>query len=513
MKKTNLTLGLLLMLGTAFAQKKPNIVVIFGDDISTETIGAYNRGLFGVKTPNIDRIAKEGMIFTDAYAQNSCTAGRAAFITGQHSFRTGLLTIGMPGAKHGIRKTDATIADMLKPLGYNTYQIGKNHLGDRNEYLPTVHGFDYFYGNLYHLNAEEEPFDNQYPKDPKFKEMFGPRGVLESWATTSNDATDQNRWGVVGKQRVQDTGPLTPKRMEDIEYDLTNHTVAKMRESVKENKPFFLWHNSTRNHVWIHMNDKMDGISGYGPYEDALMELDNQVGVILKEIDDLGIADNTIIMFTTDNGTEVSSWPQGGITAFKGEKGTTWEGGFRVPLAIRWPGHIPAGTVNNNIIDHTDWMPTFLAAAGQTDLKEKLLTGHNGFKVHLDGYNQLDLITTNDPKNAKRKEIFYFDAHGSLNAVRYGDWKLNFKLTQGALWDAYVTTPSWPKIINLRMDPYERSLDSDMYLRWQGSQMWTMVPAQSVVAKFLESFKDFPPAEGSSLSVDNVLRKMKSDGR
>lgn len=501
--------------GSPGASKRPNILVIWGDDIGVDNISAYHRGLMGGRTPNIDRLAQEGVIFTDHYAQQSCTAGRASFIMGQHPFRTGLLTIGMPGAKQGIEAKNPTIAELLKPMGYATAQIGKNHLGDRNEYLPTVHGFDYFYGNLYHLNAEEEPEDPDYPKDPKFHEMFGPRGVLECYATDRDDPTEHPRWGRVGKQTVKDTGPFTRKRMETAEEDLLARSLEFIDTSHKDGKPFFLWHNSTRNHVWIRLSDKWDNKSGYGIFADGMMELDYVVGQMLDKLDALGIAENTIVVFSTDNGAEIFSWPEGGNTPFKGEKGTTWEGGFRVPCLARWPGKFPAGRVVNDIVSHEDWLPTLLAAAGEPNVKEKLLAGlkrgDKTFRAHIDGYNQMDLLTGKGP--GKRNGIMYFDAAGNLNAVRYKDWKLHFTLMEGPINEAYRKTPSWPKVINLRQDPYERfPFESQMYLRWMADKMWTFVPAQALVGKFLESFKEFPPTRGSSLSVDQTLKQLQSQG-
>ena len=498
---------------TVNAADKPNILVIWGDDIGVDNISAYHRGMMGGRTPNIDRLAKEGIMFTDHYAHQSCTAGRASFIMGQNPFRTGLLTIGMPGAKQGILAKDPTIAELLKPMGYATAQIGKNHLGDRNEYLPTVHGFDYFYGNLYHLNAEEEPEDPDYPKDPKFHERFGPRGVLECYATDRDDPTEHPRWGRVGKQTVKDTGPMTRERMETVEEDLLEKSLAFIEKCHNEGKPFFLWHNSTRNHVWIRLSDKWEDKSGYGIYADGMMELDYVVGKLLDKLDELGIADNTIVEFSTDNGAEVFTWPEGGNTPFKGEKGTTWEGGFRVPALARWPGKFPAGKVINDIMSHQDWLPTLLAAAGEPEIKEKLLKGYQAgdktFKAHIDGYNQLDLLTGKGP--GKRQEIFYFDAAGNLNAVRYQDWKIVFTLVEGDITTAYRKSPSWPRIINLRQDPYERfAFESQMYLRWMADKMWLMVPSQTLVANHLESLKEFPPTRGSSLSVDKVLQQLQT---
>jgi arylsulfatase len=432
---------------------------------------------------------------------------------GQNPFRTGLLTIGMPGAKQGIQAKDPTIAELLKPLGYATAQIGKNHLGDRNEYLPTVHGFDYFYGNLYHLNAEEEPEDPDYPKDPAFREKFGPRGLLECRASGMDDPSVDPRWGRVGKQTIKDTGPLTRERMKTIEEDLLNRSLAFIDQSHEQGKPFFLWHNSTRNHVWIHLDKKWENKSGFGVYADGMMELDYVVGKLLDKLDDLGIADNTIVVFSTDNGAEVFTWPEGGNTPFKGEKGTTWEGGFRVPALARWPGKFRPGRVVNDIMSHQDWLPTLLAAAGEPDVKEKLLEGHRfgekSFKAHIDGYNQMDLLTGKGP--GKRDEIFYFDAAGNLNALRYKDWKIIFTLVEGDITTAFRKTPSWPRILNLRQDPYERfAFHSQMYLRWMADKMWLMVPSQALVQQHLESLKEFPPTRGSSLSVDQVLEQLKT---
>jgi arylsulfatase len=497
----------------ASAQEKPNIVVIWGDDIGVSNISAYHRGMMGGRTPNIDRIANEGILFTDYYAQQSCTAGRASFILGQNPFRTGLLTIGMPGSEQGIQAKDPTIAELLKPMGYATAQIGKNHLGDRNEFLPTVHGFDEFYGNLYHLNAEEEPEDADYPKDPEFRATFGPRGLLDCVASDVDDPTVDPRWGRVGKQKIKDTGPLTRKRMETVEDDLLKRSLAFIDKSHAAKKPFFLWHNSTRNHVWIRQSDKWKDKSGYGIYADGMSELDYVVGELLDKLDDLGIAENTIVMFSTDNGAEVFTWPEGGNTPFKGEKGLTWEGGFRVPSLVRWPAKFPKGKIINDIFSHQDWLPTVLAAAGEPNVKEQLLTGYQAgdkkFKAHLDGYNQMDLLTGQGP--GKREQILYFDAGGNLNALRYKDWKLHFTIQDGDITTAYRKSPSWPKIVNLRQDPYERFIgESQMYLRWMADKMWTMVPSQTIVRNHLESLKEFPATRGSSLSINQVLQQMQT---
>lgn len=452
-------------------------------------------------------------MFTDYYAQQSCTAGRAALILGQSPFRTGLLTIGMPGSKQGVQAKDPTIAELLKPMGYVTAQIGKNHLGDRNEFLPTVHGFDYFYGNLYHLNAEEEPEDSDYPEDPAFHKMFGPRGVLECRVTNVDDPTVHPRWGRVGKQSIKDTGPLTRKRMETVEEDLLTRSLAFIDYAHRSEKPFFLWHNSTRNHVWIRQAKKWRNKSGYGIYADGMMELDYVVGKLLDKLDDLKIADDTIVFFSTDNGAEVFTWPEGGNTPFRGEKGTTWEGGFRVPAMARWPGHFPKGKIINDIVSHQDWLPTLLAAAGQPNIKQDLLKGYKAgnktFKAHLDGYNQFDLFTGKGA--GKRNEIFYFDAGGNLNAVRYKDWKVIFTMQEGDITTAYRKSPSWPRIISLRQDPYERFMsESRMYIRWMADKMWLMVPSQVLVRQHLESLKEFPPTRGSSLSVNKLLQQMQT---
>jgi arylsulfatase len=487
----------LLFTGAAQGQTdKPNILVIWGDDVGIMNISAYHKGLMGGSTPNIDRIANEGAIFTDAYAQQSCTAGRASFILGQHPFRTGLLTIGMPGAKQGIQDKDPTLADLLQPYGYISGQFGKNHLGDRDEHLPTKHGFDEFFGNLYHLNAEEEPESEFYPDDAEFKKKFGPRGVLHTYADG----------------RVEDTGPLDSKRMETVDDEFLKATVDFIERAHAAKKPFFVWHNSTRMHVWTHLPPEYEGKSGFGMYADGMMQLDDDIGVLLDKLEELGILDNTIVVFSTDNGAEKFTWPDGGTTPFRGEKGSTWEGGFRIPQMVRWPGVVKPGTIINGIFSHEDWMPTLLAAAGESDITGKLLkggfrSGDKRFKAHLDGYDQTALLKGEGP--SARKEIFYFDAAGNLNALRYEDWKIHWTVMEGAINEGYRKTPSWPLIINLRMDPYEVSPDSSLYVRhFYADQMWTFVPAQAVVQNFLETFKEFPPTAGGSLSIDNVLKSL-----
>ncbi|MCJ7775869.1 MAG: arylsulfatase [Desulfobulbaceae bacterium] len=485
------------MASEALAQKKPNILVIWGDDIGWSNVSAYNLGMMGYKTPNIDSLAKDGALFTDWYAQQSCTAGRAAFILGQHPFRTGLLTIGMPGSEQGIKDNQPTIAELLKPQGYTSGQFGKNHLGDRDEHLPTNHGFDEFFGNLYHLNAEEEPETYYYPKDPEFHKKFGPRGVIHSYSDG----------------RIEDTGPLTRKRMETADEEFTGAAIDFIERAHKANKPFFVWLNATRMHVWTHLKPESVGKTGLGLYPDGMVEHDAMIGQVLKKLEDLGIDDNTIVMYSTDNGAEKITWPDGGTTPFAGEKGTTWEGGFRVPTVIRWPGVIKPGTIYNDICSHEDMMPTLLAAAGVPDIKEKVLNGYKAgkktFKAHLDGYN-LKPLFEGKVDRSPRKEIFYFDQGGNLNALRYEDWKLHFTIMEGGINTAYRKTPAWPVLINLRADPYEVSKDSAMYIRWFADQMWTFVPAQVITGRFLATFKEFPPVQGSSLGIDKVVQMLQT---
>ncbi|HOH35792.1 MAG TPA: arylsulfatase [Candidatus Hydrogenedentes bacterium] len=495
---------------------KPNILVIYGDDIGVFNISAYNMGMMGSRTPNIDRIAQEGALFTDYYGQQSCTAGRAAFITGQHPFRTGLLKVGLPGAALGLQPQDPTIADLLKNHGYVTGQFGKNHLGDRNEFLPSVHGFDEFFGNLYHLNAEEESEDPQYPKEPAFIQRFGPRGALKTKATDVDDPTVDPRFGKVGKQSIEDTGPVTRKRMETVDEEFLAGTLDFMERAVSEKKPFFIWHNSTRMHVWTRLQQKYQDKTGYGLYADGMNELDDHVGILLKKLDDLGIADNTIVIFTTDNGPEKFSWPDGGASPFRGEKGSTWEGGMRVPCLVRWPGVVKPGTVINEIMAHEDWAVTLLAAAGEPDIKEKLTQGHtaNGkpFKVHLDGYDQRALLAGTGP--SARNEIFYFDDSGNLNAVRVRDWKAHFALPGDWLSGGPPLPQCFPKITNLRMDPFEDHVlfgedNSPMAARWMADKFWAFVPMQAVVGKFLETFQEFPQRQKSaSFNIDQVLQQL-----
>jgi len=484
----------------AASAAKPNILVIFGDDIGWFNISAYNSGMMGYHTPNIDRIASEGMRFTDYYAQQSCTAGRSAFITGQSPYRTGLLKVGLPGAKEGLQKEDPTIAELLKPLGYTSGQFGKNHLGDRDEFLPTNHGFDEFFGNLYHLNAEEEPENDDYPKDPGFASKFGPRGVLHSWAD--------------GK--IENTGPLTIKRMETIDEEFLTASMAFMDRAVKAKKPFFVWYNTTRMHIWTHLKPSSMGKTGLGLEADGMVETDGMVGQLLKKLDDLKIADNTIVIYTSDNGAEVMMWPDGGMTPFRGEKATGWEGGFRAPAMIRWPAKIKAGQLSNDIVSSEDWMPTLLAAAGVSDVKEKLLTGYKAgdatFKVHLDGYNQLPYLT-GQAKESPRKEFFYFNDDGSLVALRYGRWKLHFAIQENHgfhVWSRPWTTLRVPMLIDLYADPFERAEhDSEKYAQWAVKRVYLLVPAQAYVGQFLSTFKEFPQRQKvGSFSLDQVLQSL-----
>ena len=512
MKRLLTLIGVLVMSSAAFAQDKPNIVVIFGDDIGYWNISAYNQGMMGYQTPNIDRIANEGALFTDTYAQQSCTAGRAVFITGQNAIRTGLLKVGLPGAKQGIFKEDPTIAELLKPHGYATAQVGKNHLGDRNEFLPTVHGFDQFDGNLYHLNAEEEAEDPDYPKNPEFVARFGTRGVLHCTASNKDDPTEDPRFGRMGKQVCEDTGPLDKKRMETVEEELLARSLDFIDRSAGAGKPFFLWHNTTRMHNWTHLTETYANKTGLGLYPDGMMELDHIVGELLGKLDDLGIADNTIVVFTSDNGAQKMTWPDGGQSPFRGEKATWWEGGFRVPQVVRWPGVIKPGTRINDIISHEDWLPTLLAAAGDADVKEKLLkgmkVGNQKYKVHLDGYNFVPYFK-GEVDEGPRKEFFYFADTGILEAMRYEQWKIHFRLSPENIWDRGPTLKVFPQLVNLRSDPFETGIDSMTYKEWMFEKLFVLVPAQAYVGQFLSTLKEFPPRqEVGSFGMDKVLEKL-----
>jgi arylsulfatase A-like enzyme len=500
-------------------ERKPNILVIFGDDIGQTNVSAYSFGVMGYKTPNIDRLGREGMMFTDYYAEQSCTAGRSSFITGQATLRTGLSKVGLPGAALGLQAEDITIAAALKPLGYATGQFGKNHLGDRNAYLPTVHGFDEFFGNLYHLNAEEEPERPDYPKDPAFKAQFGPRGVLRTKATDRDDPTVDPRFGQVGRQTIEDTGPLTKKRMETIDDETTDAAIDFIQRQVRANKPFFTWYNSTRMHLYTHVRPSMLGRSGISEYFDGMLEHDDDVGKLLKALDDFGIAKDTIVVYTTDNGPHMNSWPDGGYTPFRNEKNSNWEGAFRVPAFVRWPGHIRPGTVSNEMFSGLDWFPTLLAAAGDTGVKERLLsgweTGGTTFKVHLDGYNQFPYLTGQQDKSA-RKDFFYFNDDGQLVGLRYENWKFVFceQRVEGTLriWAEPFVCLRVPKIFNLRMDPYERAdVTSNTYYEYLLERAFLVVPTQAIVGQFIATFRDFPPRQRpSSFSVDQIMDQLLS---
>ncbi|MER8485927.1 arylsulfatase [Mesorhizobium sp. M1322] len=502
------------------AGAKPNILVIFGDDVGYWNVSAYNRGMMGYRTPNIDRIAKEGAIFTDHYAQQSCTAGRAAFITGQSCFRTGLLKVGLPGAKEGLSEKDPTLAELLKPQGYVTGQFGKNHLGDRNEHLPTVHGFDEFFGNLYHLNAEDEPEHPDYPKNPEFKAKFGPRGVMKCKASATDDPTEDPRFGRVGKQEVEDTGPLTKKRMETVDEEFLGSALNFIDRSNADGKPFFCWFNSTRTHIYTFLKEASKGKTGLGIYADAMTEMDGMVGQLLGKLDDLGITDNTIVLWTTDNGAEVFSWPDGGTTPFKGEKNTNWEGGYRVPCMMRWPGVIKPGTEINHITSHEDFVPTLVAAAGEPDVTAKLLNGYDAagksFKVHLDGYNQRDVLAGEG--EGKRHEYFYWTDDGNLAGLRYERWKMVFleQREEGlAVWENPLIPLRFPKLFDIKGDPFERAqTDAGEYDRWRVEHAFALVPAQAYVAKHLQTYVEFPPRQKpGSFSLDHVLAKLQEGGR
>ena len=502
--------SLVLALGLAFGfctlvqaadNKKPNILVIWGDDIGQFNVSAYNRGMMGYKTPNIDSIANEGALFTDWYGQQSCTAGRAAFITGQSPIRTGLTKVGLPGAPEGMKKEDPTIAELLKAQGYMTGQFGKNHLGDRDDMLPSNHGFDEFFGNLYHLNAEEEPENPDYPKSPDYKKRFGPRGVIHSFAD--------------GK--IEDTGPLTKKRMETVDDEVTAKTLDFIERAKKADKPFFIWWNSTRMHIFTHLKPESQGKTGLGTYADGMVEHDGHVGQVLAKLKELGLEDNTIVMYSTDNGAESFSWPDGGTTMFRGEKNTNWEGGYRVPTVMRWPGVIKPGTVINEVAAHEDMLPTLLAAVGDTTVKDDLLkgkkVGNSKFKVHLDGYNLLPALKGDG--QWPRQEFIYWTDDGSVAALRYGNYKATF-LRQDheglSVWQEPFVKLRAPMLTNLRMDPFELAHEIGMdYERWFVEHMFLIAPAAGYVGQWLQSFKEFPPRQKpGSFNLDNVMEAVTS---
>jgi arylsulfatase len=497
---------------TRSAPSRPNILVIWGDDIGITNLSCYSDGLMGYRTPNIDRIADEGVRFTDSYGEQSCTAGRSAFLTGQSVFRTGMSKVGIPGSPVGLQPQDPTIAELLKPLGYATGQFGKNHLGDRDEFLPTMHGFDEFFGNLYHLNAEEEPEQADFPnKDryPEFNRLYHPRGVLHSWANGD------------GTQRIEDTGPLTRKRMETCDDDFVAAAADFIRRQHKDGKPFFTWVNTTHMHFRTHTKPKSLGQSGQwqSPYHDTMIDHDKNVGQLLDLLDELGIADNTIVMYSTDNGPHMNSWPDAGMTPFRNEKNSNWEGAFRVPCLLRWPGKIEAGWVSNDIVSHLDWLPTFLAAAGEPDITERLKAGHAAgaktFKVHLDGYNLIPYLTGKVDKS-ERQGFFYFSDDGDLVALRFDNWKVVFmeQRAMGTLriWAEPFTALRVPKLYNLRTDPFERAdITSNTYYNWFLDRAFMVGAAQIVAGRFLATFKDFPPRQKApSFSIDQAVAKLEA---
>jgi len=513
-----LVLAMLGVPSISFAQsepEKPNILVIWGDDVGQSNISAYTLGLMGYKTPNIDRIANEGMMFTDYYGEQSCTAGRSSFIMGQSVFRTGLSKVGLPGAEEGMQVEDPTIAGLLKAEGYATGQFGKNHLGDRDEHLPTNHGFDEFFGNLYHLNAEEEPENEDYPKSPEFRERFGPRGVIKSSADG----------------QIEDTGPLTKKRMETVDDETVAAAIDFIKRKDAEGVPWFVWWSGTRMHFRTHVRpeirEQANEIAGrqMDEYQAGMIEHDMHIGEFLAVLDELGIADKTIVFYSTDNGPHMNTWPDAAMTPFWGEKNTQWEGAWRVPAMVRWPGRIAEGAVSNEIVHHMDWLPTFLAAAGNETVKEDLLEGvtvaevggGRDYRVHLDGYNILPILT-GEAEEGPRNEIFYFTDDGDLAALRYRDWKITF-LEQKAwatfrAWMEPLTPLRVPLITNLRRDPYERAYrTSNTYYDWMLDRAYMLVPAQAYVAQFLETFQDYPPRqEAASFSLDKVMEKLSNPG-
>jgi arylsulfatase A-like enzyme len=502
--------------------KKPNILVIWGDDIGISNLSCYSRGLMGYQTPNIDRIAKEGIMFTDSYGEQSCTAGRSSFITGQSVYRTGLSKVGIPGAPVGMTDKAVTIAACLKNQGYATGQFGKNHLGDLNPMLPTNHGFDEFFGNLYHLNAEEEPEMYDYPdaKDfPNFRANFGPRGVIHSWATDKDDATDQPRWGKVGKQKIEDTGPLTTKRMETCDDDFAAAAQDFIKRQHDADKPFFVWLNFTHMHLYTHTKKESLGQAGrwQSPYHDTMIDHDKNVGQMLDFLDKLGIADDTFVMYSTDNGPHRNSWPDGGTTPFRSEKDTNWEGAFRIPLLVKWPGHIKPGTISNEIVQHHDWLPTFLAMAGDPDVCDKLKKGYQAigrtYKNHIDGYNFVPYLTGKE-KKGPRQLFMYLSDDGDVLGLRYDNWKCVFieQRCKGtlAIWAEPFTKLRVPKLFNLRTDPFEYAdVTSNTYYEWFIRHCYIVYPAMAIAAKWAATFKDFPPIQKpNTFTLDDALKAL-----
>lgn len=499
--------------------KKPNILFIMADDIGWFNASCYNHGVMGYRTPNIDRIARDGAMFTDFYGQQSCTAGRAAFITGQSPIRTGLTKVGAPGATLGLSAQDPSVAEFLKNFGYATGQFGKNHLGDRNEHLPTVHGFDEFFGNLYHLNAEEEPEYANYPKDPEFRKRFGPRGVLKCKATDKDDPIVDPQFGKVGKQVIENTGPLTRKRMETVDEEFVGAALDFMERKSKDGNPWFCYVNPTRMHVFTHLKPSSVGKTGLGLYPDGMVELDGYVGQLLKKLEDLGVADNTIVVFTTDNGAEVLSWPDGGATPFRGEKDTNWEGGWRIPCVMRWPGVIEPGRVINDICSLQDFIPTFAAANGETDLVEKVKKGYKAgdktFQVHLDGFNLLPFLA-GEVKESPRQGFIYWSDDGDCMGIRMGRYKVVFaeQRSKGLdVWREPLSVMRIPKFFDLRSDPFERGEESFFYNTWFTENIFLQYMAPPLLMKWLESFKEFPPrSKPASFTIDQAVEKLMPKG-
>jgi arylsulfatase A-like enzyme len=498
---------------------RPNILVIWGDDIGIANLSCYSHGLMGYRTPSIDRLAREGMLFTDCYGEQSCTAGRSSFITGQSVYRTGLSKVGAPGAAQGLQEGTVTIADLLKEQGYATGQFGKNHLGDLNRFLPTVHGFDEFFGNLYHLNCEEDPETPDYPQDPRFRAAMGPRGVLRCWATDRDDAQEQPRWGRVGRQRIEDTGPLTRKRMETCDDEFVAAAGDFIQRQHRAGKPFFVWLNTTHMHAFTHTKPESLGQAGHwqSPYHDTMIDHDRHVGRMLDLLDELGIAQDTFVMYSTDNGPHMNTWPDAGMTPFRSEKNTNWEGAFRVPMVVRWPGRIAAGAVANGIVQHHDWLPTFLSMAGDTGciarLKQGVSVHGKPFKNHIDGYDLLPYLT-GEQAESPRKAFFYFSDDGDVLGVRYDNWKIVFmeQRVPGTLqvWAEPFTRLRLPKLFNLRTDPYERAdTTSNTYYQWTLERGYLLLMAQPIAAKFVETFKDFPRQQKpGSFTIEDAMAAM-----